>query len=362
MTNVSNPLLSPQRETAGAGTYEKYEYQYHWALFRALKEYELGHEFVMFVELHEDVILSTSLNGDNANFQFNQIKNVSGAPWTVKKITERKKAGKNLKNSVIGKMLQGVEGKSFKDKVEQLNLVATCGFKLKLKDEALNLSLVKVGHLHDDCVSEIEAAISKELGAVKLPASLGFIKPDLPANGFDHFVVSKISEIIDKRGNGAFANIQNIYRVLMDDLRKKGVVTVDYENWDELLRSKGLTNLDVDRVANLNIRYPESSKVEILFDQIVDEMGLHFGQRIKLKRAYQRYESEKKYTKTTVQLEVGSKIKSVVKMNIAVLEDLGINEFLAQAIRDLPAESVAIFQNDDLLRSAIIYELILEMV
>jgi len=362
MTSVSNPLLSSQRETAGASTYEKYEYQYHWALFRALTEYELGHDFVIFVELHEDVILGTSLEGDSANFQFNQIKNVSGSPWTVKKITERKKVGKDIKNSVIGKMLQGVEGKSFKDKIEQLNLVATCGFNLKLKDDTLNLSLVKVGHLHDDCVNDIEAAISKELGPVKLPASLGFIKPDLPATGFDHFVVSKISEVVDKQGSGAFANIRNIYRVLMDDLRKKGVVTVDYENWDELLRNKGLTHLDVHRVANLNIKFAEPDKIETLFDQIVAEMGLHIGQRIKLKRAYQKYESEKKYTKTTVQLEVGNKIKTSVKKNIGTLEDLGISEFLVQSIADIPAETIAIFQNIDLLHGAVIYELILELI
>lgn len=362
MNSVSNPLLSAQRETAGASTYEKYEYQYHWALFRALREYELGHEFVIFVELHEDVILSTSLQGDSANFHFNQIKNVSGAPWTVKKITARQKSGKNLKNSVIGKMLQGVNGKSFKDKVEQLNLVATCGFNLKLKDDTLNLSLIKVGHLHQDCISDIEAAISKELGPVKLPASLGFIKPDLPANGFDHFVVSKISEVIDKQGGGAFANIRNIYRVLMDDLRKKGVVTFDYENWDDLLKNKGLTNLDVDRVASLNTRHAVPEKIEALFDQIVAEMGLHMGQRTKLKRAYQKYENEKKYTKTTIQLEVGNRIKSAVKSNIEIFEESGINEFLKKSILDIPDETSKTFQNIDFLNGAVIYELISELI
>lgn len=362
MTSVSNPLLTPQRETAGAVTYEKYEYQYHWALFRALTEYELGHDFVIFVEFHEDVILSTSLESDNANFQFNQIKNVSGAPWTTKKITERKKAGKTLKNSVIGKMLQGVEGKSFKDKVEQLNLVATCGFKLKLKDSTLNLSLVKVGHLHDDCVKDIENAISKELGPIKLPPTLGFIKPDLPANGFDHFVVSKISEIVDKQGSGMFSNIRNIYRVLMDDLRKKGVVTTDYENWDELLKNKGLTNLDVSRVASLNVKFVESDKIETIFDQIVAEMGLHIGQRITLKRAYKKYEGEKKYAKTTVQLEVGKNIQTAVKNNIFVFEDLGIGDFLVQCIKDIPEETISKFQNNNFLHGAVIYELILELI
>lgn len=148
----------------------------------------------------------------------------------------------------------------------------------------------------------------------------------------------------------------------MDDLRKKGVVTVDYENWDELLKNKGLTNLDVDRVANLNIKFAEPDKIETLFDEIVAEMGVHVGQRIKLKRAFQKYENEKKYTKTTVQLEVGNKIKSAVKKNIEVFYELGVSEFLAKSVAAIPAEINATFQNTDLLYGAVIYELISELI
>lgn len=38
----SNPLYTTQREKAGAQTFGKYMYQYHWALYRIFKEHEVG--------------------------------------------------------------------------------------------------------------------------------------------------------------------------------------------------------------------------------------------------------------------------------------------------------------------------------
>lgn len=93
----SNPLLAAQRETSGASTFEKYDYQYHWALFRALDEYSKGHEFVIFLELHEDVVVSSSLNSERAMFEFNQVKNIGGNAYTSKKITYRPKGAGDSK-------------------------------------------------------------------------------------------------------------------------------------------------------------------------------------------------------------------------------------------------------------------------
>lgn len=357
-----NPLLGTQREISGASTFEKYLYQYHWALFRALKEYEDGNQFVIFVEFHEDVVVSDSLDSSLAKFEFNQIKNVSGSPWTSKAITKRKKSGEKEKNSILGKMLQGVEGKPFKDKVDQLNLVATCGFNLKLKDASLNYELIKVGHLHDDCVKEIEDAIFKELNQSNLPANLCFIKPELHATGFNHHVVSRISEIIDKKNPNTFSNVQNIYRVLIDGLTKKGVVTYDYENWEDLVNKKGLTNFDIDNVTQANCKSYDHSGIEKLFDDISNELGLHTGKKTKLKRAYQSYENRSRFTKTTVQLELSEYFKKLVTVHKEAFDEYGIKKFLEVVLMQIEPSIKAHFQDDISLEGAIIYELIVSAI
>ena len=56
-TPAANPLDTTQRETVGAVTFAKYEYQYHWALARALEEHKTTIDYVVLVEHHEDVVL-----------------------------------------------------------------------------------------------------------------------------------------------------------------------------------------------------------------------------------------------------------------------------------------------------------------
>ena len=69
-----NPLAKSQREKIGADTFADYLYQYHWALYRAVQEHGKEKEYAIFIELHEDVVVANSLDGDAATFEFNQVK------------------------------------------------------------------------------------------------------------------------------------------------------------------------------------------------------------------------------------------------------------------------------------------------
>jgi hypothetical protein len=359
---TKNPLLVAQREISGAITFEKYEYQYHWALFKALDGYENNSEFVVFVELHEDVVLGDSLESGKVKFEFNQVKNISKPPLTVKAITRRTGAPTKKKNSILGKMLLGVSGRVFEKDITELNLVATCGFNLSRKDETLRFSLIKTGELHDDCIQEIESALSLELGQTKLPSILNFVTPDLPGVGFEHFVISKISGAVDKRTNGALCSVSNIYRILMDDLRKKGVITNDFRSWEELVRHKGLTNLDVEGVTSANTQLNNTGQIDILFNIICTELELHVGQQAKLRRAFGRYQSSSKFTKTTLQLDISNNLKLITGNNQVLFEESGVGSFIEAAFGEVSEDVRSAFLNDIDLKGAIIYELIMSII
>ncbi len=70
----SNPFIHSSKEKAGAQTFGKYMYQYHWALYRIFKEHEVGKEYAVFIELHEDIVLADSLEVAQVKFEFNQVK------------------------------------------------------------------------------------------------------------------------------------------------------------------------------------------------------------------------------------------------------------------------------------------------
>ncbi len=73
-TENRNPLFDSQREKSGAKTFDKYSYQYHWALYKVISEHDKKSEYAVFIELHEDVVVCDSLDSEKANFEFNQIK------------------------------------------------------------------------------------------------------------------------------------------------------------------------------------------------------------------------------------------------------------------------------------------------
>lgn len=355
----TNPLAAAQRETAGAQTFEKYLYQYHWALCRILGAHETEDDYVVFIELHEDVVLATSTDESVARFEFNQIKNVSSTSWNKKKLTSVPKAtGKKVTNSILGKMLQGVREKPFADKLNSLDLVATCGFNLPPKTEGLKLSIISIGDLHDDCLKDIQAAIDKELGSYPLPKILRFITPDLPASGFQDVAIGRISKLVDLKVPGAKCNASTIYRVLIDDLYRKGSVAFDFAEWSNLVKNKGTTHNDVERVIS---SYTENKGIEAFekdFNDVLQDLELKSNKRIQVRRAFERYHSAVRLERSLIAIDNQQAVKEAVECNFEVFDEEGVQSFMEQAIASLPEATKKNLVDLEATQAAIIYELL----
>ena len=113
----NNLLFEPQREKAGSQTFSKYSYQYHWALCRILKEHNGEKEYAVFVELHEDVVLSNSLSVNDAQFEFSQIK-TNQTKFTKNNIIKLKNG-----SSVLGKLIDSTLNKKYTERIIDINLV-----------------------------------------------------------------------------------------------------------------------------------------------------------------------------------------------------------------------------------------------
>lgn len=355
----SNPLAAAQRETAGAQTFEKYEYQYHWALCRILGAHENSDDYVVFIELHEDVVLATSTDESVARFEFNQVKNVSATPWNQKKLISVPKATPNkIKNSILGKMLQGVRKKPFVDKLSSLDLVATCGFNLPPKTDGLKLSIISIGDLHDDCLKDIQAAIDKELGTYPIPKTLRFITPDLPASGFQDVAIGRISKLVDVKAPGAKCNASTIYRVLIDDLHRKGTVAFDFTEWKNLVKNKGTTHSDVERVIS---SYTERKGIEVFlqdFEDIINDLELKSNRRIQVRRAFERYHNAVRLERTLIAIDNQQAVKEAVECNFESFVEQGVKEFMGQALASLPEATQRNLVDLESAQAAIIYELL----
>lgn len=319
MASSPNPLLAPQREKAGSETAADYDYQYHWALRRAIQEQGQQNEYAVFVELHEDVVVSDSLNSSAAKFQFNQIKTTNKT--FTSNVLLKKKSGK----SVLGKLISSCMGKPFAMKVTELNFVAVSGFGIKLKKPKLSLSTITLPDIDDVELAAISLAIKNEINVDPLPKMLQFVIPELPDKNFQHYIIAEISTLISSLHPGTHCSPVDIYRILIDELNRKGQVTYDFSNWDDLIQNKALTSISVTKVLNEYTSLKDEAKVEAEFTAISTELGLNVMASKDLRNCFNRYRQTRIGNRTVSQLDITTGIKNLIASNLASANnDIGV--------------------------------------
>lgn len=275
----------PQREKAGAATFDRFNFQYDWALYEFLEQYKEDRASIVFVEFHEDVVFSSSLDAAEARFVFCQVKAGASANFNKKSLVKRVKQ----KPSVLGKMFTSVGDKRIAERVDKVRLVATGGFKLELAEKGFQLEEIPWDALTPETANEIGAALAAELGTDCALEKLHFHKPRLAELQHRRTVIGLIADLISERVPNEGGNCQAIYLALQDELRRKGVVTWDYSDWESLVRNKGLTGQRVDALFE---QFASSDTAEELlsdFDYATADLQFEPRERRKLRHAAQTY-------------------------------------------------------------------------
>ncbi|MFV1448602.1 DUF4297 domain-containing protein [Maribacter sp. HS] len=353
MSKKQNPLLAAQREKAGSETFEKYSYQYHWALYRVLNNHIETDEYAVFVELHEDVVVSNSLNSSKAKFEFNQVKTTKGKLNTYQLVTKKKN-----NKCVLGKLISSGFEKPFKHEITELNLVALNDFSLELKEEGLKLDKITLDDLSDTQFKKLEDAIKKEMDIATLPSNIQFIVPELSEKNFQNDVIASIAKLVFNLFPNSHSSPVEIYRLLIDEVNRKGKVTYDYTKWDDLLSKKALTSITVTEVINAFTSIKDENKVEIEFYAICSELGLNSIKSKLLKRSFDRYRTKRISNSSTLQIDTTNFITQQIQINI----DKGIDilETLIENVKNqIPKKFLRQFNNETEIRSAIICEYIM---
>lgn len=348
-----NPLLSPQREKAGAETSADYSYQYHWALYRAIQEHGEQKEYAVFVELHEDVVVCDSLDVEKAKFQFSQVKT------TKKKFTTHVLINATKGDSVLGKLLSGSAAKPFASLLKEINLVAVSGFGIKQKQQDLLLNKITLPDIDDTELATIALAIKNELSLDPLPTVLQFIIPDLPDKNFQQFIIGEISKLITTLYPGSHYNSFDIYRILLDELNRKGEVTYDFAQWGDLLKNKALTSITVSNVIGAYTNLKDEAKVQAEYSTIANELGLGVMAGKSFKQSFDRYRQTRIGNRTVSQLDITSKIKASIASNTTAANN-NMNALITLVSDSLDEKTKKNFPTDQELRAAIICEFIME--
>lgn len=344
-----NPLLAKQREKSGAETFGKYLYQYHWALYRVLQEHEEKKEYAVFVELHEDVVLANSLNKDIVTFEFSQVK-TNKKNFTKNSLIKTKNG-----SSILGKLIDSTLSQNFNESIIKINLISTGGFNKDFGSNGIELNDISVSDMPNDKMEELCTAIITELSLDCFPINLHFITPELPDKGFQDYIIGYISKVVFKLYPDSLTQAENIYRPLIDELTRKGMIKNDFKEWEELLKNKALTSITVNAVINEFTKRKNDDEIFRELDSILNELGINIMQKSNWKRSFERYYLNRLGNKTLGQLDIKVAIEesmSDCNDEISKLIDLVLNK-LSKAIKEQ-------FSKEEDVKTAIICEYILK--
>ena len=344
-----NPLYELQREKSGSQTFGKYGYQYHWALYRILKEHEKKREYAVFVELHEDVVLANSLDKDSATFEFNQVK-TSKAIFTKENLIKLKK-----ESSILGKLIDSTLNKKYTDKITDINLVATSGFNNDFLTGGRTIENIGIDDIPDKTLDSLCSSLTKELLIEYFPINIHFITPELPNIGFQDFIIGNISRVVSNLYPDSLTQAVNIYRPLMDELNRKGMVTNDFKNWDDLLKNKALTSITVENVINEFTKRKDNDEIFKKLDDILNELNLRSMQKSKYVKSFNKYYLNRIGSKTLTQLDIGRSIENNLEKC-----DEKIEKLIELVNTSLPESITSQFSNQIDIKTAIICEHILK--
>jgi len=356
MTEESNPLFESQREKAGPQTKDKYNYQYHWALYKVLTEHQSRKEYAVFVELHEDVVICDSLNPQDVNFELNQVK-TTNRNMSHNELTKLKKKIKGT--SVLAKLVDNTNKKSYSSKIKNLNLVSVYPFTLELKSKGVTLEKITLDDLSDSQLKKLEDAIENELGKeVPLPKHLQFIVSNLSEKNYQNDVIAAISTLIEKMHPESYCKPNDIYRILINEIDSKGVITYDFAKWNDLLQRKALTSVTINNVINQYTNIKNEGLINSDFNNIANELGLKTISQKKLKIEFNKYRLSRLGNNSVLQLEITQEIVKLIKEE-QTKSEIEIKDLIENVINRLDNKYKITFFNSDSLKGAIICEYIL---
>jgi len=214
------------------------------------------------------------------------VKAGNTAAYTAKSLVRRAKPGKP---SVLGKMFAAVADKNIGGRVEKLRLVATAGFRLDFAEKGFSLEEIPWSAIASASAEQIRNALKSELGDDVDLEKLHFHEPQIDNRLHDLTVLGLIANLIGERFPRDGGDSRAIYLALHDELRRKGKVTWDYSDWDQLVQHKGLTSQRVDALFE---QFTNSKALDELLSDFEDqakELQLPTRERRRLRQAARTY-------------------------------------------------------------------------
>lgn len=341
-------LSSPERETDGSRTLDRYDFQTHWGVLRLLELHGSGQDYAVAFEFHDDIVVVDNVTVPGS-ISFFQVKGKAKGKWSIRDLTKQDTGDSGHKPSIVGKMFSNRA--AFGDGTAHLGFVsnqpasfldegkAVCSFA-----EAENFNAF-LASLKTEC-----PAATEQDGSL-----FHFHRTEFGVRGYERHVKGAMVEFITRQvGQPMNWDCEAFYLTVIDHCRRQSKNLADLASLDELLASKFVTR---EEVAGWIASLVERARNRPDWSQVSQELaGWGAPRKRDVRRQWDLYSVER--------IRVGDRSLDRFKDAIRETVDgpLRHDASLSDVIEELlPAARAAASRfrpsaSDDWLRAAILYE------
>ncbi len=227
-TAVQQMIEFAPDDNSGSSSSNRYAYQKNWALYKMLELEQLGRDYMIVMDYHDDVvIIDTSIEGNNIDFY--QVKTKKENYWRPGELTKSEKdEGGDVKHSILGKLLKhSIDFSKAKDYYFVTDSFLSPGSIVKGKDyDSAKIPFTK---LTDDIQKAIKKSVKEELKTVKDNVWEHFFisQQQLSTDNYKSTLIGLIQSFIDKRLPKAEISSSTLYDSLFSEIES----VQDYEGY-----------------------------------------------------------------------------------------------------------------------------------
>lgn len=244
-------------DNSGSSSSNRFAYQINWALYKMLELEQLGRDYMIVMDYHEDVvIIDTSIKENNIDFY--QVKTKKGDYWKPSDLYVTGKDSKgNIKNSILGKLLKhSIDFSKARDYYFVTDSFLRPENYVKGKD--FDDSKIPFSKLTPEIQKSIKQNVKKEFGSLKSEVWKHFYisQQQLNIDNYMDTIVGLIQKFIDKKLSKAEISSSTLYDSLYSEIER----VQDYEGYisDEkvLMERKSFKHSDfaayIEKLAKFN--------------------------------------------------------------------------------------------------------------
>lgn len=270
--NLTEKLLSiPQRESAGGRTANRYNYQQIWAFNKMLDMLVSGEDFLLFMELHDDILILDSVL--NPNFiDFYQIKtNNKPSRYITNSFITKNSDKFPIDMSIAQKLIDNFT--KFKNSTRSIHLVSNKHFdlgELKNKDKSTERAVICLNEISSDYLDQLKKGMCQscylnnncEDDCINL---IYFDVSFLDLVNYEDTVLGKFINTLNNMGiESSLSKTKAVFNTILGEIKRINNWESKAYDVEELLKRKSISKISFNNwISQFKLEMPDNTWTEI---------------------------------------------------------------------------------------------------